>query len=324
MLGIHSLAFGTWLASCVDGHAVTEVTYHWWKASPVIIDPRLELPEFKLTNTKAKERNVTLLTGMTSGAVRMTRPRRRRFVGTYTRLECCFFFKRNAGFYFIQLFLPATAIVVMSWLLLYMERTSKFSDMIEVILAITLLYYSYITVMPRVSYIKAMDIYLGSCFVFVFISLIKLYALKLNRWRRPQDPGMCAAAVPSLANPEEEDEDGEENLEDYTQDGPKVSSDLDEKTQTALAPYRPAEVQRVNETLMDGCNNERAKKTRRMRRLPSWIRYGTEGIQTVYQILATSMAVYPMVFVCFSILYFAYFLVLAKDDSEQKCEFPVT
>lgn len=35
--------------------------------------------------------------------------------------------------------------------------------------------------MPRVSYIKAMDIYLGACFIFVFLSLIKLAILKMMR-----------------------------------------------------------------------------------------------------------------------------------------------
>ena len=50
--------------------------------------------------------------------------------------------------------------------------------MISVILALTFLIYSYNTVMPRVSYIKAMDVYLGVCFFFVFFSLIKLAIVK--------------------------------------------------------------------------------------------------------------------------------------------------
>ena len=52
--------------------------------------------------------------------------------GTYSRLELCFVFKRNAGFYFVQLFIPATAIVITSWLSLWLERDTSFADMIEV------------------------------------------------------------------------------------------------------------------------------------------------------------------------------------------------
>lgn len=55
--------------------------------------------------------------------------------------------------------------------------------MISVILTLTLLIYSYNTVMPRVSYIKAMDVYLGSCFFFVFFCLIKLAFYKYMRQR---------------------------------------------------------------------------------------------------------------------------------------------
>jgi hypothetical protein len=37
--------------------------------------------------------------------------------------------------------------------------------------------------MPRVSYIKAMDVYLGACFFFVFFSLIKLAIVKYMNQR---------------------------------------------------------------------------------------------------------------------------------------------
>ncbi|EGT48234.1 hypothetical protein CAEBREN_00120 [Caenorhabditis brenneri] len=54
-------------------------------------------------------------------------------------------------------------------------------DMISIILAITFLIFSYNEMMPRVSYIKAMDIYLGVCFMIVFLSLIKLALVKYMR-----------------------------------------------------------------------------------------------------------------------------------------------
>lgn len=47
---------------------------------------------------------------------------------------------------------------------------NKFQDMVSIILAITFLIFSYNEMMPRVSYIKAMDIYLG-LFLFLFIPL---------------------------------------------------------------------------------------------------------------------------------------------------------
>lgn len=41
--------------------------------------------------------------------------------------------------------------------------------------------FQYNEMMPRVSYIKAMDIYLGVCFMIVFLSLIKLAFVKYMR-----------------------------------------------------------------------------------------------------------------------------------------------
>jgi uncharacterized BrkB/YihY/UPF0761 family membrane protein len=55
-------------------------------------------------------------------------------------------------------------------------------DMISVLLTLTFLIYAYNSVMPRVSYAKAMDVYLGVCFLIVFLSLIKLAFTKyVNR-----------------------------------------------------------------------------------------------------------------------------------------------
>lgn len=55
-------------------------------------------------------------------------------------------FERSAGFYYTQLFIPATAIVIIGWVSLWLEKNSSLSDMIAVILAITFIYYSNNTV----------------------------------------------------------------------------------------------------------------------------------------------------------------------------------
>lgn len=119
--------------------------------------------------------------------------------GNYSRLYVCFVFSRAAGFCFLQLIIPSTAVVITSWVSLWMENETSFQvgcilyswsvradvlilrkllvatlcsfqDMISIILTITFLLFSYNEVMPRVSYIKAMDIYLGS-----FLICLKYY-----------------------------------------------------------------------------------------------------------------------------------------------------
>uniref|UniRef100_A0A8R1Y6Q7 Uncharacterized protein n=1 Tax=Onchocerca volvulus TaxID=6282 RepID=A0A8R1Y6Q7_ONCVO len=101
--------------------------------------------------------------------------------GNYSRLYVCFVFKRSSGFCLIQLVVPSTAVVITSWVSLWLESQTEFQDMVSIILAITFLIFSYNEMMPRVSYIKAMDIYLGVCFMAVFFSLAKLSLIKFMR-----------------------------------------------------------------------------------------------------------------------------------------------
>ncbi len=77
-------------------------------------------------------------------------------VGEYSGLIACFTFERNKGYYFVQLFLPAAAVVSSTWMVLWMQSENSFSDMINLKLTITLLYFSYNTFIPRVAHIKAM------------------------------------------------------------------------------------------------------------------------------------------------------------------------
>lgn len=86
-----------------------------------------------------------------------------------TRLSLCFYLKRNTGFYFMALYIPSAVIVVVAWL--GNNASGDFNDLAGVLTAQLFLFYSYISVMPKVSYIKAMDIYLMGCFVFILVAL---------------------------------------------------------------------------------------------------------------------------------------------------------
>uniref|UniRef100_A0A0M3I9C1 Neur_chan_memb domain-containing protein n=1 Tax=Ascaris lumbricoides TaxID=6252 RepID=A0A0M3I9C1_ASCLU len=77
---------------------------------------------------------------------------------------------------------------------------SSLQDMISIILAITFLIFSYNEMMPRVSYIKAMDVYLGVCFMIVFLSLIKLAFVKFmhQRLKLRSETSLVAGMLPAL------------------------------------------------------------------------------------------------------------------------------
>ncbi|CEF60396.1 Gamma-aminobutyric acid A receptor/Glycine receptor alpha family and Neurotransmitter-gated ion-channel transmembrane domain and Neurotransmitter-gated ion-channel family and Neurotransmitter-gated ion-channel ligand-binding domain-containing protein [Strongyloides ratti] len=149
------------------GHTIDLLQYNWSRHNErkALKLGNIRLPDFQIIEAYVTKRNETYATG------------------TYSRLYICFIFKRSIGYCFLQLIIPSTAIVITSWVSLWMDNQTSFHDMISIILAITFLLFSYNEVMPRVSYIKAMDVYLGVCFCIVFFSLIKLSILRFMRER---------------------------------------------------------------------------------------------------------------------------------------------
>lgn len=117
-------------------------------------------------------------------------------LGIYSRLELCFYLERRPGYFITALFFPATGIVAISWISLALGKDSTVSDMIQVILAVIFLNFTQNTVMPKVSYVKAIDVYMGACLFFVFLSLIKLSVYKYIS----QTVELCNACEPLKAN----------------------------------------------------------------------------------------------------------------------------
>ncbi|TMS35906.1 hypothetical protein L596_003196 [Steinernema carpocapsae] len=165
------------------GYTADKVHYNWSHG----LRQALKLHKIRLPDFQIKEAYVT--SHVESYAT-----------GDYSRLYVCFVFSRAAGFCFLQLIIPSTAVVITSWVSLWMENETSFQDMISIILTITFLLFSYNEVMPRVSYIKAMDVYLGVCFCIVFFSLIKLAVVKYmrQRLRITRDTSIVAGMMPMV------------------------------------------------------------------------------------------------------------------------------
>lgn len=92
----------------------------------------------------------------------------------YSRLKVCFLFKRKIGFYLMQLYIPSGVIVILAWLGSISNHAS-FGDLISVLLSMLFLYYSYLSVMPKVSEFKAIDIFLSVSFAFICSALLSYF-----------------------------------------------------------------------------------------------------------------------------------------------------
>ncbi|RWS20594.1 gamma-aminobutyric acid receptor subunit beta-like protein, partial [Leptotrombidium deliense] len=92
------------------------------------------------------------------------------YIGNYSRLICEIQFVRSLGFYLIQIYIPASLIVVISWVSFWLHRNATPARValgVTTVLTMTTLMSSTNAQLPKISYIKS------TCFVMVFASLVE-------------------------------------------------------------------------------------------------------------------------------------------------------
>uniref|UniRef100_A0A0R3RZ22 Gamma-aminobutyric acid receptor subunit beta n=1 Tax=Elaeophora elaphi TaxID=1147741 RepID=A0A0R3RZ22_9BILA len=145
-----------------NGYSVLDIVYFFNNSKNSVSKSDFELPQFVLIDIQVASRNVVLSSG------------------NYSRLTCAFLFKRNIGFYIIQVYLPSILIVVISWVSFWLNRDAtpaRVALSVLTILTMTTLTATTNASMPKVSYVKSIDIFLGVSFVMVFSSLLEFAAV---------------------------------------------------------------------------------------------------------------------------------------------------
>uniref|UniRef100_A0A0N5CEA1 Gamma-aminobutyric acid receptor subunit beta n=1 Tax=Strongyloides papillosus TaxID=174720 RepID=A0A0N5CEA1_STREA len=152
------------------GYDIKDISYYFQKSGKAegIGEIGSELPQFVLKSFDVSSKVETLSSG------------------NYSRLSCIFLFRRNIGFYVIQIYLPSILIAVISWISFWLSRESSPSrislGLLTVLSMTTIMNNSSV---PKVSYVKSIDIFLGFSFLSVFASLLEYaavgYISKRNR-----------------------------------------------------------------------------------------------------------------------------------------------
>ncbi|XP_042563026.1 gamma-aminobutyric acid receptor subunit rho-1-like [Clupea harengus] len=127
--------------------------------------------------------------------------------GWYNRLFITFTLRRHIFFFLLQTYFPATLMVMLSWVSFWIDRRAVPARVplgITTVLTMSTIITGVNASMPRVSYIKAVDIYLWVSFVFVFLSVIEYAAVnylstvqeRKERKLREKLPCTCGLAHP--------------------------------------------------------------------------------------------------------------------------------
>ncbi|PIC42571.1 hypothetical protein B9Z55_009604 [Caenorhabditis nigoni] len=173
------------IKSSSDAYSTAEIEYNWCTskepncASAVKADANIELSSYQFTKICQKR----TLASTSSG--------------TYSRLRVSFIFDRDSGFYFLQIFFPASLVVVLSWISFWINRDSAPSR--TLIGTMTVLTETHLMTgtnrrLPPVAYVKAVDVFLGFCYLLVILALIEYacvaYSKKKNEDRRRREKKM--------------------------------------------------------------------------------------------------------------------------------------
>nr|XP_026648582.1 gamma-aminobutyric acid receptor subunit rho-1 isoform X2 [Zonotrichia albicollis] len=153
----------------------------------------------------------------------------------YNRLYINFTLRRHIFFFLLQTYFPATLMVMLSWVSFWIDRRAVPARVplgITTVLTMSTIITGVNASMPRVSYIKAVDIYLWVSFVFVFLSVLEYAAVNYlttvqeRKERKLRDKPACACSLPQ---PRAMMVDGSYNDGDVNELGHFMSEDGDKQ-----------------------------------------------------------------------------------------------
>ncbi|KAL4230208.1 Glycine receptor subunit alpha-3 [Mactra antiquata] len=134
-------------------YTVDNVIYHWEEVNRLKILSDAEMPQFqaKVDNTLSDK---------------CSKPH----TETFIRL------RRKVGYYIVQVFVPSILIVVLSWVSFWVDHdavAARISLGVLTVLTMTTQSSGAKQSLPQVSYVKAIDVWMFTCLLFVFAALVE-------------------------------------------------------------------------------------------------------------------------------------------------------
>ncbi|KAF2366080.1 Neurotransmitter-gated ion-channel [Trinorchestia longiramus] len=163
------------------------LSYHWSDKLPIKITKNLEIAEFDLLGYTSAETNMPFATG------------------NYSGLQAKFTLRRQNGYHLLQTYVPTILIVSMSWVSFWLDPHAvpgRVTLGVTTLLTLTTLSSGVRQSLPKVSYIKAVDVWLGMCMIMIFGVLIEFTAVNslANKKKEPRfvtnGPGHAFVKLP--------------------------------------------------------------------------------------------------------------------------------
>eukprot|EP00058_Branchiostoma_floridae_P015481 XP_002600969.1 hypothetical protein BRAFLDRAFT_79167 [Branchiostoma floridae] len=169
------------------GYTTDDLEFHWKDGKDAVIGwDQIELPQFDIVDYNVEQKVIQFSTG------------------AYPRLSLSFRLKRNIGYFMLQTYMPSVLIVILSWVSFWINPEATAARValgITTVLTVTTINTSVRASLPKISYVKAIDLYLMGCFVFVFAALIEYAVVNYKYFGSKPKRGEIQLASTSSPSP---------------------------------------------------------------------------------------------------------------------------
>ncbi|MBN3280808.1 GBRB2 protein, partial [Polyodon spathula] len=292
------------------GYTTDDINFYWRGGDRAVTGvERIELPQFSIVDYNLISKDVVFSTG------------------AYPRLSLSFKLKRNIGYFILQTYMPSILITILSWVSFWINYDASAARValgITTVLTMTTINTHLRETLPKIPYVKAIDMYLMCCFVFVFLALLE-YALVnyIFFGRGPQRQKKAAEKAATVNNEkirmEANKMDPHENILLSTLEmknemaTSELTLGLSDPRSTMLAydsstlQYRKAGLAR-HSFGRNAMERHVGQKKSRLRRRASQLKITIPDLTDVNSIDRWSRVIFPMVFSFFNVVYWLYYV----------------
>ncbi|XP_005173160.1 gamma-aminobutyric acid receptor subunit beta-2a isoform X1 [Danio rerio] len=291
------------------GYTTDDIEFYWRGGDGAVSGvERIELPQFSIVDYKLISKNVVFSTG------------------SYPRLSLSFKLKRNIGYFILQTYMPSILITILSWVSFWINYDASAARValgITTVLTMTTINTHLRETLPKIPYVKAIDMYLMGCFVFVFLALLEYAFVNYIFFGRGPQRQKKAAEKAATANNEKLRPDPNKmtpddirltTVEMKNEMGPSdLSRGLGDPRSTMLAydsstlQYRRAAMARQNYG-HSALERHATQKKSRLRRRASQLKVNIPDLSDVNSIDKWSRMIFPTLFSFFNIVYWLYYV----------------
>ncbi|XP_062917426.1 glycine receptor subunit alpha-4-like isoform X2 [Mobula hypostoma] len=288
------------------GYTMNDLIFQWLEEESVQVAEGLTLPQFILND----EKDLGYCTKSYN-------------TGKFTCIEVKFHLERQMGYYLIQMYIPSLLIVILSWVSFWINMDAVPARVglgITTVLTMTTQSSGSRASLPKVSYVKAIDIWMAVCLLYVFAALLEYAAVNFVsrqhkdfvRLRKKEQSQVAAERRDSL-KPEDDPKSREaifETANQFCSLGFKVA-EVQEENRFFFQGYGLGHCVPVR----DGTELEATSLFQSAQRPPR----DTESIRQRFvdrakRIDKISRAVFPVTFLIFNIFYWLTYKIIRQRD----------